>query len=191
MLPITKKLSTLPLFSDVPLFDLNWFVHHCTVLQFHKGDLLMSQGELASTAMFLLEGQLDVLLFSDNKIHRLGQVYPGEVFGEQGLFVCNATRNAQVSARTDGFCLQLDRSFMHQETQNAAVLTMEKLILATLARRIRSANLNLQKLNLTIIPPTTPEKRSLFSQFQHWIGRTNESRTVSTNRSKFTAKTQC
>jgi CRP-like cAMP-binding protein len=152
----------------------------------------MSQGDDANTAMYLMEGQLDVLLFSNNnKIHRLGQVYPGEVFGEQGLFVCNATRNAQVSARTDGLCLQLDRSFMHQETQNAAVVIMEKLILATLARRIRSANLNLQKLNTITTTPVAPKKSSLFSQLQHWIGKNNESRSFSTNRARSFAKTQC
>jgi len=176
MLNVTNQLSSLPLFAEATYADLHSFVRSCMPKRFRKGELLISQGDNAEYAMFLVEGKLDVLLTSEkNQLHRLGQVHAGELFGEQGLFVTKGRRSAQVIANSDGMVLLLNRAFMHRETQNTAVIALERMMIAVLARRIRTANLNLQilqkKQQESEIVPSISKYTSLFQHLQSWIGK--------------------
>ena len=134
------------IFRLVPRNDLRMLSENCDVRRFQQGELLFSQGNAASNAIFLVKGRLDVLLSTKYSLRLLGQIYPGEIFGEQGLFKDNGVRGARVVAQTRGIGLQFDRNFMISNPENAAVVALEKQLIAALTRRIRNANTAIRKL---------------------------------------------
>ena len=95
--------------------------------------------------MVLLSGKLDVSVQTDTSTRHVGSIHPGEIFGEQGLFHSNGIRNATVKAAKPSICLQLTPRIMQTHSTNLAMVALEQHLIATMARRIRSTNLEIQK----------------------------------------------
>ena len=139
-------LSNMRLFRNVCHHDLVQFTEECEIKKISADQLVFLQGAPADHAFFLVTGQLDVLICTDHSTRQLAQIYPGEIFGEQGLLFENGLRNAHVIASKHSHCLKITKDFMRKNKNSSVVTALEQQLIATLTRRIRRANLAVQKI---------------------------------------------
>jgi CRP-like cAMP-binding protein len=140
MLNIVDQLQELHLFRNVERKDLEKLVMLCQVINFPVGQTIYAQGSDAKDAMILLSGRLEVSVRTPISHRHLGDIHPGEIFGEQGLFHSDGSRNATVIANQDSFCLLVTSTLMRETWNNQAIVALEKHLIATMARRIRNTN---------------------------------------------------
>lgn len=145
MSTIINQLEKLRLFKDAPKKDLEHLVKLCQVQQFKPGQIIFAQGSEANCAMILVSGLLEASIQTGTANRILGEVHPGEIFGEQGMFHSGGTRNAQIKAKRDSYCLVLVSQMMRDTWNNQAIVSLERHLIATMARRIRNTNLAIQK----------------------------------------------
>ena len=139
------QLERLRLFKDSSRRDLERLVKLCHVQTFRPGQIIFAQGSSADCAMILVSGLLEASIQTGTKNRLLGEVHPGEIFGEQGLFHSGGVRNAQIKAKRESLCLILVSQVMRDTWNNQAIVSLEQHLIATMARRIRNTNLAIQK----------------------------------------------
>lgn len=142
---IIDHLSNMHLFRSVSRKELVNLVRLCEPKKYQVGQTLFAQDTEAHNAMLLISGKLEVSVRTESSIRHVGEIYPGEIFGEQGLFHSNGTRNATVIANKNSICLTITPKVMRDASSNAAMVALEQHLIATMARRIRSTNLAIQK----------------------------------------------
>ena len=138
-------LSKMRLFKNVPEKDLQDLIKQCPPVSYAMGAVVCHKGDPAENAMILIEGKLDVSVRSDLTTRSVGSIHPGEIFGEQGLFHSKGARNATVLAIRPSACLILTPKVIKSNSSNLAMVALERHLIATMARRIRSTNLQIQK----------------------------------------------
>ena len=141
---VCRHLSQMYLFRDVRWSDLESLVELCPIQHYRVGETIMRQGASAEGAMILIEGKLRVSLEGKSP-QFVGEVYPGEIFGEQGLFHTRGERNATVTTVQNSICLKISPQLMREESHNSALSALERQLIAALARRIRRTNIGLQR----------------------------------------------
>jgi len=132
--------KTASFFGSVPPSALEEFVERCEQRQIAAGELVFQQGEQAESGLLLLEGLLEVSVETNKRVRNIGLVHPGEIVGEQGLFIQGAKRNATVQANQLSTALVIELSLLQDLSHNPAVSVLELHLLATLGRRVRSTN---------------------------------------------------
>ena len=137
--------QTASFFGSVPQGALQEFVERCEIQHVAAGELVFQQGELAETGLLLLEGLFEVSVETDKRVRNIGLVHPGEIVGEQGLFIRGAKRNATVQANKQSKVLVIELSLLQELSHNPAVAVLELHLLATLGRRVRTTNRLIQK----------------------------------------------
>jgi CRP-like cAMP-binding protein len=142
---VVAKLQSIYLFKDVPQRSLEEFIVHAPPVQFPRGSEVFRQGSPADVALLLIEGRLIAQVEAGGEVREVGEIRPGEILGEQGLFVPGGKRSATVVAAEACECLLLDRRVMDQAATNPAVVKLEQHLLGTLARRIRKTNQSIQQ----------------------------------------------
>ena len=142
---IIDHLSNMHLFRAVNRRELTNLVRLCEPKKYQVGQTVFIQDSEAQNAMLLISGKLEVSVRTQNTIRHVGEIHPGEIFGEQGLFHSNGTRNATVIANKNSVCLTITPKIMRDASNNAAMVALEQHLIATMARRIRSTNLAIQK----------------------------------------------
>jgi len=158
MLNIVDQLERLHLFRNVQRKDLERLATLCQVIRFPAGQTIFPQGADAQNAMILVSGRLEVSVRTSNSHRHLGEIHPGEIFGEQGLFHSNGKRNATVIANKDSSCLLVTPALMRETWNNQAIVALEQHLIATMARRIRNTNLAIQKVWKDSIREDTKEQ---------------------------------
>ena len=138
-------LSQMHVFRDVPNRALNELCILAPPVQFPIGATIFDQGNKADVALLLINGKLDVEVASKGQRRQVGQVHPGEIVGEQALFSRGGQRSATVRAGTACSCLLLSVDVLDKASTNPAIIAIERQLLATLARRIRGTNQEIQK----------------------------------------------
>jgi len=78
-------------------------------LRFHKGDVLIEQGDIGEAAYLIQEGWLQVSRKQPGKRQLTSHLGPGEIAGELALTGAENKRTATVSALTDGSAEVIDR----------------------------------------------------------------------------------
>ena len=139
------KLASLYLFKTVPRRALQELCIMAPPVRFKKGNRVFGQGDSADVALLLIDGTLSALVEADDKEQVIGKIKAGEIVGEQALFVSHGRRTATVEATEDCSCLILSPQVMDRAAENAAIVALEKHLLGSQARRIRSTNLTIQK----------------------------------------------
>ncbi|MEC7984675.1 MAG: cyclic nucleotide-binding domain-containing protein [Myxococcota bacterium] len=142
---VIATLKKMHMFKSVKKDALQALLKECEPTNYSVGQVICTQGDLAINAMVLLSGKLDVSVQTDTSTRHVGSIHPGEIFGEQGLFHSNGIRNATVKAAKPSICLQLTPRIMQTHSTNPAMVALEQHLIATMARRIRSTNLEIQK----------------------------------------------
>lgn len=78
-------------------------------LQFHKGDVLIQQGDVGHAAYLIREGWLQVCRSQRGRRRLTSRLGPGEIAGELALTGTTKRRTATVRALTDGCAEVIDR----------------------------------------------------------------------------------
>jgi len=170
-----KTLSKMRMFKEVPTDEIKDLMAQCEASSYGMGAVVCQQGEAATHAMLLLEGKLDVSVRAENQTRLVGSIHPGEIFGEQGLFHNKGTRSATVLASKPSKCLKLTPKIMRTYSNNKAMVALERHLIATMARRIRSTNMQIQKAWKEENKPTTKtdapeENTSLLGRLKKLFG---------------------
>lgn len=164
-------LSSMQVFREVPKRALSELCILAPPVQFQIGAVLFEQGMTADVALLLIEGKLNVEVRGANQLRQLGQVHPGEIVGEQALFSRGGQRSATVRAAAASSCLLLSAEVLEKASTNLAVIAIERQLLATLARRIRGTNQEIQKVwkeTNELAPPDN--KKSLATRLRSLFG---------------------
>ena len=115
------KLSRLPMFASVPRSDLE-DLPVAPTRQHARGTALFQQGDAAEDAVRWWMACWVCVCAGGEPVRQVGSVRPGEIAGEQGLFVRGGVRNALVVA-TQPVTLRLTPGLLHAAQSNAAVVT--------------------------------------------------------------------
>jgi CRP-like cAMP-binding protein len=142
---IVEKLQKMHLFRNVRIDDLERLVTSCEIIRYSIAQSICNQGDQATNALILIDGKLEVSIRTENTVRHVGEIFPGEIFGEQGLFHSKGVRSATVMANKPSTCLILTPDFMRKVADNTAMVALERHLIATMARRIRATNLAIQK----------------------------------------------
>jgi CRP-like cAMP-binding protein len=140
-----EKLARLPLFRSVPEDSLEKLLEVCRPTRYRTATRIFEQGSPADQALLLVEGRLEVSVKSGPTHRHVGEIHPGEVVGEQALFVAGGQRNASVFANQPSTALVLSPSLFRSGGDDPAIAALERHLIATLSRRIRKTNLEIQK----------------------------------------------
>lgn len=139
-----RTLHGLYLFRDVPLEEIGALCHMAAPVSFAAAEVVLNEGQVADEAFLLVEGLLEASVMVGGKRQILGTIRPGEVVGEQGLFVEGGRRNAVVTALEPSRSLVLTRGLLEQASRNQAIIALENHLLRTMADRIRRTNRAIQ-----------------------------------------------
>jgi len=140
-----QKLAKLPLFRGVPEASLKHLLEVCSPTRYRIAALVFEQNTMADKALLLVEGRLEVSVKSGSTHQHVGEIHPGEVVGEQALFVAAGVRNASVFANLPSTALILSPELFQSGGTDPAIAALERHLIASLARRIRKTNLEIQK----------------------------------------------
>jgi len=156
-------LSSMRVFTNVPKGALGELCILAPPVQFPIGAMVFEQGKTSDVALLLIDGRLDVEVESKGQHRQVGQIHPGEIVGEQALFSRGGERSATVRAGTPSSCMLLSSEVMEQAQANPAIIAIERHLLATLARRIRRTNQEIQKVWKEAGDMAPPEGKKRFA----------------------------
>ena len=139
------KLTELYLFKAVPRRALQELCVMAPPVRFKAGDQVFGQGDSADVALLVIDGELQAKVEAQGESRVVGKIKSGEIVGEQALFVAHGRRTATVTASTSCACLILSPQVVDRAAENAAIVALEKHLLGSQARRIRSTNLTIQQ----------------------------------------------
>jgi len=138
------QLSQLYLFRSVPRPALRELLTLAPPTRFATGSPVFEEGAPADVALLLIQGRLVATVGSGAKAKQVGDIRPGEIVGEQGLFVPGGQRSAKVVAAEPSVALLVTPELMDHAARNPAIVALEQHLLGTLARRIRATNQTIQ-----------------------------------------------
>lgn len=135
-----QRLVELPVFKNVPEPDLAALARFLLFAELPAGTVLYREGEPAKDAAIILAGRLAV---SVGEGRAVGDVWPGDVIGEAGLFGPAGARSATVTAVMPTRLAVLTMDAVAALPENRALMALEQKLLNHMAKRIRSANARL------------------------------------------------
>jgi CRP-like cAMP-binding protein len=141
-----ERLSQIDMFKEVPQVSLAELVRLAPIVRFKDGDAVFRQGDSADVALLVLSGSMAASVAVDGGKKTLGSIAPGEVIGEQALFISMGKRSATVMATELSQCLIISPQVVDQAYRNPAVVALELRLLGSLVVRIRRTNESLQDL---------------------------------------------
>lgn len=110
------------------------------------GHVLYEPGTPADEAMLLVSGRLAVSIEGEGGRERnVGDVWPGEILGESAFFPGETKRTARVRVVQGGLGLALPATFMEDARGTRGLSVLQRHLVSTLARRVRSTDLTIRK----------------------------------------------
>lgn len=152
------RLGLMPLFRGVPAADLTELCQHLVGRSLVRGEELYTEGAPARDAALVLTGRLSVRLGRGKDARVIAECWPGDLIGEAGLFDDGGVRNAGVLAVMESDVALLRREMFLDLPHNKGVVSIERHLLASMARRIRAANTKLE--HAYKAPSTSPAAAS-------------------------------
>jgi CRP/FNR family cyclic AMP-dependent transcriptional regulator len=141
-----ERLSRISMFKGVPEVSLAELVRLAPIVRFKEGDAVFRQGDTADVALLVLSGGMTASVAVEGGKKTLGEIAPGELIGEQALFISMGKRSATVMATELSQCLIISPQVIDQAYRNPAVVSLELKLLGSLVIRIRQTNESLQEL---------------------------------------------
>ena len=135
-----EALANLYMFRSVSRSDLSELCALAPPTTFKQGHVLFRQGQPADVALLVIEGRLIAEVSGGEAVKTVGDIRAGEIVGERALFSRGGRRSATVSAAEGSRCLLLSWDSMERGSHNAAIVSIERHLLGSLSRRIRSTN---------------------------------------------------
>ena len=93
-----QTLLEIPFFRGVPPAAIVALTHRAVIESYDTDMTVFRQGDTSDRALLLISGRLEVTLGDGPARKRVGDVRPGEVFGETALFAPGQRRSASVFA---------------------------------------------------------------------------------------------
>lgn len=143
------------------------------------GSRIFSQGDVARHALMVIDGRLEASVQAGGRNRKLGEIGPGEVIGEAGIFSPGAIRTANVTTILPSRCIVITSELLVDAGENPAVMALETYLLGTLARRIRSSNVALMQAWKEVSPTSSviethaPTAASFLAKVRKLFGGTN------------------
>jgi signal transduction histidine kinase len=138
----TEFLSKLPLFEGLQSEDLEQLYAMSELLKLQPGDLLVAEGDPATTAYVLLEGEVEVTKHTGEREIVLDRRAAGELLGEIALLE-GGIRKATVRAATPARLLCISReTFQQVLVKSPDAMTA---VLGTITKRLRAMETTLRQ----------------------------------------------
>lgn len=133
---VHELISSTSVFKDLSDEDFDELVGNARILALQSGEILVKQGESATSLFVILDGELEVKQSKKARNVPVGIRTRGDVVGETALLL-GATRNATIEALTAVRVLEIDEDAFNSwlERHPAAVRTM----FSTIIKRLQSA----------------------------------------------------
>jgi CRP-like cAMP-binding protein len=128
------------------------FLQHARKRGLADGDLLVSEGEAATSMFILISGQASVLREHADGPEVIAILEPGATIGEMAMLDA-APRSAKVLAKGDGVVLELDADMMNR-VEGHILGKLYRNLSIILVRRLRVANRRME----SIAARTTPRQ---------------------------------
>jgi CRP/FNR family transcriptional regulator, cyclic AMP receptor protein len=124
--------------------DRDWMITHGDNKFFQARDVLISQGKLIDTIYIVLDGVLDVVLFSNFRMRTIASIFRTEMVGEMS-FVKELPTSATVMAQQDTLVWSIPRSELIRKLKQDSDFgyRFHSAIAAVLAHRLKETTLNL------------------------------------------------
>jgi len=164
-------LASLYLLRHVPRQDLKAFMELAERVVLRSGQLVFKAGAPANHALLVVTGRLQASVGAGESREVLGDIRSGEVVGETALLDPGGTRQVDVRAVEDSVALVLTAQVLARGRHNRAVIALQHHLVATLARRIRSANLHLQqRWRVLSTAPSPPPELGFLDRVRAFFG---------------------
>ena len=135
----TNLLAKIPLFSVLPLDELDHLQKMLQAKTLQPGEILFREGELGEHFYILTSGELEILLGVDTQeellLNKLG---PGEYLGEMSLVVPGGERTATARASKESVLLAMSRDEFTQLIEEYPLLAQS--MVRVLSNRLDSTN---------------------------------------------------
>lgn len=133
-------------FRGVPSAAVRELLTVTSLVSFPADRVLFLQGDpLSEDAWLLVTGRLSVLVASGDKQRVMADVWPGEIVGEAALYARGRARSATVVTVGPSVVLRIPRSALLASDDQPALIALELHLLETMARRLRTTNVVLQR----------------------------------------------
>ena len=152
LIPQLLKLRTFMGASESDLRSLLDATNHRTL---QRGELLAEVGEPADSAWLVVRGRLHIEVGPDSQ--HIGEIWPGEMVGEEGVFGVAATRVTSFRAAQDSLVLVLDRKTLDDSAlaSNPAMGALQRHMLRVCTRRLNALDTTRYR---TDIAPHLPDQ---------------------------------
>lgn len=140
-----KLLSTLPLFSGVPLPELKRLAKLCPIVEFQPRDIVFNQGDPSTHALLVITGALEASTLAGQRRTVLGHVRAGDLTGESGLMVLEEGRGATLTATHTVQALRITREHLQALTGTRVLAALQIQMLNATAFRLRGTSEKMQR----------------------------------------------
>lgn len=135
----TNLLSKIPLFSVLPVGELDNLQSMLKVRNLQPGEILFREGEPGEHFYILTEGELEILMGAETKDEMLlNMLGPGEYLGEMSLIVPGGERTATARAKKESSLLAMSRDEFTELIEHYPVLAQS--MVRVLSNRLDSTN---------------------------------------------------
>ena len=143
-------LAKVPIFSSIGKTDLERLASSTRRHLFHKGDVIIREGEHDRRLFVVVSGEVEVIKSRGTKSERsLREFGPHSYFGEMAL-IDDLARSASVVAKDETEVLSLDHLDLRQEMEKYPAMAFE--LLRMLSQRIRSIEESMMNLLNNFLP---------------------------------------
>ncbi len=133
-----ELLQQIPMFDDLQEAELAMIMGCFTEASIAAGETLYVEGDAATDACFLIDGELEALTaLPGGGAARVGVIGPGSMIGEMAL-VAGGTRSATVRAKTQSTILTVSNFFFHAalDQMSAPAFKILRSVIYSLTKRL-------------------------------------------------------
>lgn len=135
-------LKKIPLFSNLPVEDLDRLCDMVEEVRLMPGEVLFTEGSTGDHAFVIKEGEIEILKSSGGREVLLAVRKPGEVIGEMALLE-SAPRFATVKARKESLLLSISHTQLDELLDSSP--SAARSLLYTITSRLRSTEMMLRQ----------------------------------------------
>ena len=128
-----EAMREVPMFRNVDPKQLKMFAFMGETLSYRAGERVFEKGDEGDAAYIIIEGQVDVLVPTDQGEASVAVLKEKEIFGEMAV-LCDQKRSSAIAAKTELTALRLDRSTILKLLQEFPDIALE--LIRVLAHRL-------------------------------------------------------
>ena len=135
-----EAMREVPMFRNVDPKQLKMFAFMGETLSYRAGERVFEKGDEGDAAYIIIDGEVDVLVPTDQGEASVAVLKAKEIFGEMAV-LCDQKRSSAIAAKTDLTTLRLDRTTILKLLQEFPDIALE--LIRVLANRLEATTRNL------------------------------------------------